>query len=148
MKSALFLFVIAFAHCASADYSSYHTALEAAINEQLKQFGVGCDVVRKGYYTTDQAMINQPQISVTCNTINADKTVNVTLSWTAPTTRADGSPLDRSEIKGFNLRHNSTIISLPMVESYTLDAELDSVFALQTVDTNMIVSAWSHEVYL
>lgn len=82
-------------------------------------------------------------------------TGNATISWVAPITRADGSPISLSEIKEFKIYHgnasgeytNSVVISDPSQTSHVIDS-LEAgthYFVLTTIDTDGLESSYSSE---
>jgi hypothetical protein len=73
---------------------------------------------------------------------------SVLITWTAPTTRADGSPLDTSEIDHYTIYEAGH----PLTTTSSLSATLASAtigphsYTLTTTDTNGIESAQSYPV--
>ncbi|WP_435105009.1 fibronectin type III domain-containing protein [Arhodomonas sp. AD133] len=82
-----------------------------------------------------------------------DATGSLTVDWTAPSKRADGEPLDMSEIGGYRIHYGTSSGSRDtMVEvanayttSYTIDglASQTCYIAVTTYDTQGVASARS-----
>ena len=81
-----------------------------------------------------------------------EKTVQVNLTWTTPSTRIDGTPLALPDIAATNVSRNGTIIGSPIAVAGAM-AFTDStpltgsdVYTVDTVTTDGLVSADSNAV--
>lgn len=94
---------------------------------------------------------NISNVAVSCSTTNT--TVSVTLNWTAPTTRVDGTAISLSEIAGYILYYgtsptttssNSVAINDGSATQYTLNLPSGTYyFVICAVDSNGVVGAQS-----
>lgn len=122
-----------------SNHNTQYNALEQLIRHQCgymleitqpsdKKFKITQDL--EGTYS-----MQSNTLTVTCptNVVSADSKT-VTISFDAPTTRADGTPLSSSEIKGYTL---------------TIDGVFppDITIKAMTCDTSGVCSEWSNPVF-
>lgn len=72
----------------------------------------------------------------------------ITLRWTHPTKRADGTDLGLSEIAGYNLFLDGRKMVIPVVNEYVVENVAPGIhtFQIQTIDKNNLLSDLSGSV--
>lgn len=99
------------------------------------------------------AVSTSTSTSSTSTTITAPATYNASLSWTIPTTRADGTPLTASELAGYEIYYTTDTGSVSAVVPVTGGSANSTTvsslksgnysFSISAVDTNGLKSALS-----
>lgn len=89
----------------------------------------------------------------TTTTITAPKTYNASVSWTIPSTRADGTPLTVSELAGYEVYYTndsgSVSVSVPVSGGSTASAVVSNLasgnyyFSISAIDSTGLKSALS-----
>ncbi|GEM_PF-5137738 len=107
-----------------------------------------------GVYTDIRISVTNGDIRATLGDFNITvKSASVILSWTAPTTRADGTVLDMTEIGGYKVYTGSSVTDLTLVanvsDPYTMKYEFNALgegihyFAVSAYNTSGVESSMS-----
>jgi len=152
--------LILFPVIALADPVSSHNEPHAGIQAAVDRLhAAGCtrySITRSGQYTlestAESAAYNLTGNTITIRCLSSLKPVAVShvLTWQHANSRVDGTPLLLSEVKGYDLEHNGTIIPVGVVVSYTMDnpGGGESSYRIRTCDSTTLCGPWSNYVRL
>jgi hypothetical protein len=154
------LIPLLFVASVSADPVSSHNEPHAGIQAAIDRLhAAGCtrySITRSGQYvlesTTDRAAYNLTGNTITIRCLSALKPVAIShvLTWQHANSRVDGSPLPLSEVTGYDLEHNGTIIPVGVVTSFTIDnpGSGESSYRIRTCVSSVVCGPWSSPVTL
>lgn len=144
MLVALVTMATAFGETIS-EHDRQDMALQKAIQLCQQQKGEFSWSMPKRYQLTTDAQgyrIIGNELLVVCKVTQASGPPKWKLSWQAPTTRSDGTPLQASEIAGYQVALDGTLLAMvPGTEYLTDPLESIDKITLRTVDTGGRVSA-------
>lgn len=125
-----------------SQHNEQHAAQQAAEN---RLFDAGCirtTTARTGQYSVQPTgpayQVTGVTLTVSCVKWQGTQPAPITrtlISWTAPTTREDGSTLALADIRGYQIAHNGTVTMTTATQIVSTDIKYGDSVTLQTVDT-------------
>lgn len=143
-----------------SEHTQQHTAVQRALQELYSK---GCvETYTRGtgkfeLHTKDTSTdfeVKGSTLTVSCTKWKEPTEMVHIITWSAPITREDNSPLQDSEIKGYYLAVNGVPINVGKVTSYSFtypykDAvQSVKVYKVRVQDTKDQLSRWTEEVSL